>query len=44
MNRTNQSFSVNVFCLRGIAFIPDNENADIGKESDAKTHVETSIF
>jgi hypothetical protein len=30
MNRSNKSLSMNVFCLQGIAFIPDNENANIG--------------
>jgi hypothetical protein len=39
MNCSNKSISINVFQLRGVAFIPDNENADIGRESDAKTHV-----
>jgi hypothetical protein len=39
MNRLNKSLSMNIFCLRGIAFIPGNENADIGQESDAKMHV-----
>jgi hypothetical protein len=30
---------MNVFRLRGIAFIQDNENADIGQESDAKMRI-----
>jgi hypothetical protein len=31
-----KSLSMNVFCLRGIAFIPDNNNADIDQEIDVK--------
>jgi hypothetical protein len=36
MNRLNKSLSMNVFHMRGKAFIPNSENADIGRESDAK--------
>jgi hypothetical protein len=39
MNRLNKSLSMNVFHMRGMAFIPNCENADIGRESDAKTRV-----
>jgi hypothetical protein len=34
-----QIFLNNVFHMWGKAFIPNSENADIGQESDAKTHV-----
>jgi hypothetical protein len=30
---------MNVFHMQGIAFIPNSENADMGRESDAKTRV-----
>jgi hypothetical protein len=39
MNRFNESLSMNVFHMRGMAFIPNSENADIGQESDAKARV-----
>jgi hypothetical protein len=39
MNCQNKSLSMNVFQLRGMAFMPDIKNPDIGRESDAKTIV-----
>jgi hypothetical protein len=39
MNRLKKSLSMNVFHMRGKVFIPNSENADIGRESDAKTLV-----
>jgi hypothetical protein len=39
MNGWNKSLSMNVFQLRGMAFILDIENPEIGRESDAKTLV-----
>jgi hypothetical protein len=39
MNCSNKSLSMKVFHLWGIVFKQDNENADIGQESDAKTRV-----
>jgi hypothetical protein len=39
MNRWNESLSMNEFQLQGMAFTSDNENADIGRESDAKVLV-----
>jgi hypothetical protein len=35
MNFLNKYISMNVFQLRGMAFIPDNENPGIGRESDS---------
>jgi hypothetical protein len=34
----NKSISMNVFQMRGIAFIPDNVTPDIDRESDTKTY------
>jgi hypothetical protein len=39
MNRLNKALSMNVFHMRGMAFIPNSENADISQESDTKMHV-----
>jgi hypothetical protein len=36
MNRPNKSLSMNVFQLRGMAFIPDNKKPDLNRESDAE--------
>jgi hypothetical protein len=38
MNRLNKSLSINVFQLRGMAFLPNNAKPDIHEESDAKTY------
>jgi hypothetical protein len=38
MNLLNESLSMNVFQMRGIAFIPENVKPDRDRESDAKTY------
>jgi hypothetical protein len=38
MNWLNESLSMNVFRLRGMAFIPDKAEPNIGRESDALTY------
>jgi hypothetical protein len=38
MNWLNESLSMNVFCLRGMAFIPNKAEPNIGRESDASTY------
>jgi hypothetical protein len=38
MNCLNKSLSMNVFQVRGMAFIPDNEKPDIDRESETKTY------
>jgi hypothetical protein len=38
MNLLNKSLSMNVFWMRGMAFIPDKMEPDIDKESDASTY------
>jgi hypothetical protein len=38
MNWLSESLSMNVFQMRGIAFIPDNVKPDTDRESDAKTY------
>jgi hypothetical protein len=38
MNLLNESLSMNVFQMRGIAFISDNVKPDIDGESDAMTY------
>jgi hypothetical protein len=37
MNLMNESLPMNLFQMRGIAFILDNVKPDIDRESDAKT-------
>jgi hypothetical protein len=43
MNLQNESLSMNVFQMRGIAFIPDNAKPGMDREIDAKasSHSET---
>jgi uncharacterized protein (DUF486 family) len=38
MNVSNNSLSMNVFQMWGIAFIPDKVKPDIDRESDTKTY------
>jgi hypothetical protein len=38
MNLLNESLSMNVFRMRGMAFIPDKTEPDIDRESDASTY------
>jgi hypothetical protein len=38
MNWLNESLSMNVFCLRGMAIIPDKAEPNIDRESDASTY------
>jgi hypothetical protein len=40
MNRLNESLSMNVFRVRGMAFIPDKAEPNIDRESDASTYTE----
>jgi hypothetical protein len=38
MNWLNESLSMNVFQMRGMAFIPDKAEPNIDRESDASTY------
>jgi hypothetical protein len=38
INLLNKSLSMNVFWMRGMAFIPDKTKSDIDRESDATTY------
>jgi hypothetical protein len=38
INLLNESLSMNVFEMRGIAFIPDNVKTDMDRESNSKIY------
>jgi hypothetical protein len=40
----NKSLSMNVFGMRGMAFIPDKLEPDIDRESDAKTYTRVNCL
>jgi hypothetical protein len=43
MNLLNESLSMNVFQMWGMAFIPDNVKPDRDRESDSKTYLRVEL-
>jgi hypothetical protein len=43
MNRLNESLSMNVFCMGGMAYIPDKAEPYIDRESDASTAYKCTV-